>query len=67
MKDTRYTAYLIRMWQASEQGDWRFSVENVHTGEKTLFANYKRLMHFLQPAEPPDSAGGWCDQSNKVD
>ena len=45
---TNYTAYLVRLWQDSQQGPWRASAQSVHTGERVLFASLAELFAFLE-------------------
>jgi len=45
---TNYTAYLVRLWQDSQQGPWRASAQSVQTGERVLFASLAELFAFLQ-------------------
>lgn len=58
----RYLSYLLRYWeergpQPSQPAIWRFSLEDVETGERRGFANLEALVAFLQTrmtSEPPD-------------
>ena len=50
-----YHSKLLRYWQEPETGSstepqavWRFSLEDVHTGERHGFANLAVLVEFLQ-------------------
>jgi hypothetical protein len=57
-----YKAYLVRLWQDSQHGPWRASVQSAQTGEKVLFASLAELFAFLEeqteprPADDPASA-----------
>ena len=44
-----YLSYLLRMWVVKNQGGmvWRFSVENVRTGERAGFDSLESLSNFL--------------------
>ena len=59
---TNYTAYLVRLWQDSQQGPWRASAQSVQTGERVLFASLAELFAFLEgqtlagPADAPAPA-----------
>ena len=49
----RYRAYLLRLWQEGQQEeerprDWRFSLEDPHTGKRYAFASLERLIAFLR-------------------
>lgn len=61
MKNTyAYQAYLIRLWQEEEQGEWRATLENPHTGERKGFANLDSLITYLRAktnsSQPPSPA-----------
>ena len=45
---SQHSAYLLRIWRAEEDAEWRVYVENVHTGEKQGFRDMNALMAFLQ-------------------
>lgn len=47
MKETRYTAYLIRWQEESKPGQWRAFAENAYTGEKIHFTSKRMLIQFL--------------------
>jgi hypothetical protein len=61
-----YLAYMLRLWQASDQDGsvWRASLESPHTGERHGFSNLELLFAFLEEktagqlrrAEGPDAA-----------
>ena len=62
----RYLAYLLRLWQTSDQGKllWRASLECPGTGQRQGFASLKDLIDFLcaqtmpgdqQPHVPQDT------------
>jgi hypothetical protein len=62
-KPSRYRAYLLRFWeeghpQADWPAEWRFSLEDPHTGERLGFASMEKLVAFLRQtmgrAEPFD-------------
>ena len=61
MRRKNYLAYLLRMWQESEEDGivWRISLESPHTGERQGFTGLKALFDFLkQRAEQgPRSSG----------
>jgi hypothetical protein len=47
-----YRAYLLRCWQELGSNDgalleWRFSLEDPHTGVRQAFATWEALMRFL--------------------
>jgi hypothetical protein len=42
-----YTAYLLRLWQDSDQAPWRASAQCARTGEKFMFAKLEDLFAFL--------------------
>ncbi len=42
-----YQAYLVRLWQDSEQTPWRASTQCAQTGEKRFFADLAALYTFL--------------------
>lgn len=43
-----YSAYLLRLWYEEGAVSWRATLENVHTGEQTGFANLEKLFAFLR-------------------
>lgn len=47
-----YAAYVLRLWREPSEADnadvWRFSLENVRTGERRGFADLPGLLAFLQ-------------------
>lgn len=45
-----YASYLLRLWQAQENGQWlwRASLESSQTGEKWFFANLDDLLMFVR-------------------
>jgi hypothetical protein len=47
-KSPAYAAYLVRLWQDGQAGQWRASAQSVQTGEKTLFASLSELFMFLE-------------------
>lgn len=47
MEEKNYYAYLLRIWREGDQGGWRASLENPHTGEKMGFADMEKLFVFL--------------------
>ncbi|RLC75590.1 MAG: hypothetical protein DRI61_14630 [Chloroflexi bacterium] len=52
-KPPRYWAYLLRCWEerGQEPGQgraWRFSLENVHTGQRAGFVNLEEVCAFLR-------------------
>ena len=48
----RYQAYLLRLWEERPHADWpaewRFSLEDPHTGERRGFADFDTLIAFLR-------------------
>ena len=52
-RSPRYCAYLLRCWETRGQRPtrpttWRFSVEDIHTGERRGFASVQALIAFLE-------------------
>jgi len=47
-KSSSYVAYLVRLWQDSQAGQWRASAQSAQTGERTLFASLSELFVFLE-------------------
>ena len=43
-----YAAYLVRLWQDGQAGQWRASAQSVQTGEKMLFASLAELCVYLE-------------------
>jgi hypothetical protein len=44
-----YLAYMLRLWwDGAEEGEWRASLEDPHTGERTGFASPEALLAFLR-------------------
>lgn len=43
-----YSAYLLRLWYEEGTVSWRATLENVHTGEQTGFANLEKLFAYLR-------------------
>lgn len=48
MAQRDYQAYLLRLWREKEDGRWRASLENPHTGERAAFAALPELFSFLE-------------------
>ena len=44
---TTYQAYMLRLWQESDDLPWRASLQNPHTGEQKNFATLVHLYAFL--------------------
>jgi len=42
-----YQAYMLRLWQESDDLPWRVSLQNPHTGEQKNFATLAHLYAFL--------------------
>jgi hypothetical protein len=57
----RYRAQLLRMWSESPTQHlpiWRFSLEDISTGERCGFANLDALIdHLLEQMERPPEQG----------
>jgi hypothetical protein len=47
-KPPSYVAYLVRLWQDGQAGQWRASAQSAQTGERTLFASLSELFVFLE-------------------
>lgn len=49
LREKRYHAYLLRLWQAKEDDQlvWRASLESPHTGSKRGFPTPEALFAFL--------------------
>lgn len=47
-KSDRYHLFLLGLWAESEAGEWRFSLENPRTAERTGFRNWDELTQFIQ-------------------
>ena len=47
-KQPSYVAYLVRLWQDGQAGQWRASAQSAQTGERTLFASLSELFVFLE-------------------
>jgi hypothetical protein len=66
-KPPRYRAYLLRFWEEGSHhsdwlAEWRFSLEDPHTGERLGFASLEKLVAFLRqtmnrarPSDPEHS------------
>ncbi len=48
--DPPYVSFLLRLWLAGDgdQPQWRFSLENPHTGERWGFSSLEELAEFLK-------------------
>jgi hypothetical protein len=44
----RYAAYLVRLWQDGQAGQWRASAQSALTGEMMLFASLAELFLYLE-------------------
>ncbi len=42
-----YQAYLLRLWQESPDGIWRFTLEDPHTKERHAFSGVDVFIQFL--------------------
>ena len=49
-KPVIYVSYLLRLWQvpSAEDHTWRIVLENVQSGEKSGFGNFKELATYLR-------------------
>jgi hypothetical protein len=49
-EERSYLSYLLRLWQteSGDEGIWRASLEDPHTGERKGFANLTDLFTFLE-------------------
>lgn len=59
-----YVSYLLRMWQAQDNGDWvwRASLESPQTGQRWVFANLDEALAFVRRQSSELSAGrGDCE------
>lgn len=45
---SRYHLFLLGLWPEGEAGEWRFSLENPRTAERTGFRDLEDLVQFLQ-------------------
>jgi len=57
--DSRYMAFLLRMWQEGHLGEWRITLENPHSGERHAFHSLALLFAFLEERtahQPPPPA-----------
>ena len=59
----RYCSYLLRCWQErslrQSAADWRFSLEDPHTGQRRGFVTFEALVAFLRQElldEKPDAS-----------
>ena len=45
-----YISYLLRLWQvpSDEDHNWRIVLENIQSGEKSVFGNFKELATYLR-------------------
>jgi hypothetical protein len=50
VNERTYQSYLLRMWRTGSYGDeeWRFLLENPHTGERHGFGDLDALCVFLR-------------------
>jgi hypothetical protein len=58
----RYHAYVLRFWReggppADPPAVWRFSLEDVETGERRGFINLDTLVAFLRTLSAPEHSG----------
>lgn len=63
---TRYCAYLVRLWQDNQNDEWRASAQSAQSGETVRFANLAQLFAFLQAQtarQPPDEEQHGQDES----
>jgi hypothetical protein len=63
-KLSSYAAYLVRLWQDGQAGQWRASAQSAQTGERTLFASLAELFIFLESqtaAHPTDLSSQYDD------
>ena len=47
MAKREYMAYLLRLWREKQDGSWRATLENAHTGELLRFANQNDMLRYL--------------------
>jgi hypothetical protein len=76
-RSLRYTAYLIRLWEEGQPGEWRASAQHVQSGETVRFAEVAQLFVFLQaklcneaksePSATTGDAPAQCSPDNPFD
>ncbi|TQV85966.1 hypothetical protein [Aliikangiella coralliicola] len=54
LSDEKSTSFIVRIWReggntAKEQVDWRGSIEQVQSGEKTYFQDLRCIQTFMKP------------------
>ena len=51
----KYVSYLLRLWRetGAEEAQWRASLQNPHTGERTGLASIGDLLAFLEEETEP--------------
>jgi hypothetical protein len=60
--ERRYVAYLLRLWQMSEEGQvgWRASLENAHTGKRQGFSSLDDMFAYVMR-----QTGSKCDADDQ--
>jgi len=42
-----YQSFMLRLWKESIEGEWRVSLENIFTGERTVFPGLSEFFIYL--------------------
>ena len=50
-----YQAYLLRLWQESPDGRWRFTLEDPHTNKRHAFNGVEVFIQFLMEMTETES------------
>ncbi len=43
----QYDSYLLRIWRGGQEGEWRWMLQNIRTGEQRGFRDMDALVQFL--------------------
>ncbi len=64
----RYFSYLLRVWLAEEgsQPQWRASLEDPHTGERSGFASLEDLFRYLKKQIQPGAEEKKANKEVKI-
>lgn len=47
-ENQHYRSYLLRMWRANIEGEWRMSLQNVATGECQNFSTLDEMVAYIK-------------------
>ena len=59
-----YQSYLLRLWSAEKQQDWRIMLENIGTHQRHGFADLESFFSFIRKQTREEFGGGEIETAN---